>query len=235
MKRYILTMPVVLGLLVIAGCASSEVTQRDDAPDVDQVAKPGRIIVYDVAATPADIPASASITGYYDERETPQTAEEIELGRKLGALAAAHLTARIRDMGLTAQRAGEGPVPDIGDAMLVGQFFSIDEGVRGKRVVIGFGAGSGELYVAVDGYLVTETGHRQLGRREVATTGSKMPGVAVPVAFQNPVLLAANSAMKLRGERGAETLEAAAERAANLVADELREVFGNNGWITNDQ
>ena len=58
-----------------------------------------------------------------------------------------------------------------------------------------------------------------------------MPGVAVPVAFQNPVLLAANSAMKVRGEKGAETLEAAAERAADRVADELAEVFQNNGWI----
>ncbi len=234
MNRYVYATPIVLGLLMLVGCASSEITQRQDALDVDQIAKPDRIIVYDVAATPADIPASASITGYYDERETPQTAEEIELGRKLGDMAAAQLTTRIRNMGLTAQRAGEGPVPDIGDAMIVGQFFSIDEGVRGKRVVIGFGAGSGELYVAVDGYLVTETGHRQLGRREVATSGSKAPGVAVPVAFQNPVLLAANSAMKLRGERGAETLEAAAERAANLVADELEKVFRNNGWITND-
>ncbi len=225
---------ITLVLFTIAGCASSEITQRQDTPDVDQVAKPDRIIVYDVAATPADIPASASITGYYDKRETPQTAEEIELGRKLGAKAAAHLTARIREMGLTAERAGDGPVPDIGDAMIVGQFFSIDEGSRGKRVVIGFGAGSGELYVAVDGYLVTEIGHRQLGHREVATSGSKMPGVALPVAFQNPVLLAANSAMKLRGEKGAATLDAAAERVADLVADELQEVFTTNGWITND-
>ena len=231
MNRYILTTSIVLGLLVLAGCASSEITQRRDAPDVDQVAKPGRIIVYDFAATPGDIPASAEITGYYDERETPQTAEEIELGRKLGGLAAAQLTARILDMGLIAQRAGDGPVPDVGDAVIAGSFFSVDEGARGKRVVIGFGAGSGELNIGVNGYLVTETGHQPLGLREVATSGAKAPGIAVPAAFQNPLLLAANSAMKLKGEKGAETLEAAAERAANLVADELEEVFRNNGWL----
>ena len=134
-------------------------------------------------------------------------------------------------MGITAQHAADGPLPDPGDAMIVGQFYSIDEGARGRRVVIGFGAGSGDLNVSVNGYLVTDTGHRQLGLREAGTSGSRMPGLAVPVAFSNPVMLAANSAMTLRGERGAETLEGAAERAADIVADELEVVFRNNGWI----
>ncbi len=231
MRHYISTTYLVLALVAIAGCAGSEVTQRQDALGVQQFAAPDRIIIYDFAATPTDIGATAAITGYYDERETPQTAEEIELGRKLGALAAKQLTARILDMGLTAQRAGDGPLPEFGDAIIVGVFFSIDEGVRAKRVVIGFGAGSGELNVAVNGYLVTENGHRMLGLREVATSGTKGPGVAVPIAFQSPVMLAANSAMRLKGEKGADTLEAAAERAANLVAVELQDVFSNNGWI----
>ena len=231
MNTRIIATYIAFALLALAGCAATEVTQRQDVPDQDQIARPARIIVYDFAATPADIPASAAITGYYDEWETPQTLEEVELGRKLGSLAAAQLTARIRDMGLTAQRAGDGPVPDIGNAVIVGQFFSVDEGARGKRVVIGFGAGSGELNIGVNGYLVTDTGHRQLGLRQVGTSGGKAPGVAVPIAFSSPVMLAANSALTLKGEKGAETLEGAAERAADLVADELREVFRNNGWL----
>ena len=77
MNRNANTTLIVLGLIALVGCASSEITQRQDAPDVDKVARPDRIIVYDVAATPADIPPSAAITGYYDQRETPQTEEEI--------------------------------------------------------------------------------------------------------------------------------------------------------------
>ncbi len=234
MNSYMLRTTAALGLLVLAGCASTEVTQRQDAPDQDQIARPARIIVYDIAATPADIPPTAAVTGFYDEWETRQTPEEVEVGRELGVLAAEKLVARIIDMGITAQRAVDVPAPDFGDAVVVGLFFSIDEGSRGKRVVIGFGAGNGELNIGVNGYLVTAAGHRQLGHREVAAGGSKMPGIAVPAAFQNPVMLAANSAMKLRGEKGAATLEATAERAANLVADELQIVFRDNGWITQE-
>ncbi len=231
MNKQLLKTSLFLALLALGGCASSDVTQRQDEPGQEQIARPGRIIVYDFATTPADIPANAAVTGYYDDWETPQTQDEIELGRKLGSLAADELAARIRDMGITAQRGANGPLPDLGDALIVGLFYSIDEGARGKRVVIGFGAGSGELNVSVNGYLVTDTGHRPLGLRQVDTSGAKMPGLAVPIAFSNPVMLAANSALTLKGERGAETLEAAAERAADLVADELEEVFRDNGWI----
>ena len=58
-----------------------------------------------------------------------------------------------------------------------------------------------------------------------------MPGVSVPLALRNPIGLAANSALKVRGERGAETLEGAAERAAGEIADDLAEVFDNLGWF----
>ncbi len=232
MNHRVIPTYIALGLFTLAGCASTDVIQQQDASEQQQMARPARIIVYDVAATPADIPPVAAITGFYDDWDTPQTQEEIDFGRKLGSLAAEELTARLVEMGMTAQRAGDGPAPDFGDAIIVGNFFSIDEGTRGKRVVIGFGAGSGELNVSVNGYMVTETGPQRLGLRQVETSGGKAPGVAVPIAFSNPVMLAANSALTLKGEKGAETLEAAAIRAADVVADELREVFRKNGWIS---
>ena len=40
--------------------------------------------------------------------------------------------------------------------------------------------------------------------------------------------LIANSAFNLKGETGAETLEAAAERAAGQIADDLRVVFATD-------
>ena len=228
MKNYIFA---TLSALALVGCASSDVTEQQDAVDMEKVARPDRIIVYDFAATPTDISATAAITGYYDKREIAQTEQEIELGRRLGAQVADKLVIRLRKIGMHTHKYVAGREPDLGDAVIVGQFISIDEGRRGKRVVIGFGSGSGELSVHVEGYLVTQTGHQQLGFRQVETSGGRMPGLSLPLAARSPIGLAANTALTIRGEKGAETLEAAADRAADQVADELTEIFRKRGWM----
>lgn len=231
MTRYLLAAACLLTCMVLAACASSRITDRNEASARDPIPRPGRIIVYDLAATSDDVAASAAVTGYYDDWTTPQTAEEVELGRRLGAMVSERLVTRIVAMGMTAQRVADAPAPDLGDAVIIGQLFTIEAGSRGKRVVIGFGTGSAELNVRVNGYLVTETGLQLVGYRQVRTSGARFPGVALPIALSSPIGLAANSAMKFRGERGAETLEAAAGRAAERIAEELREAFINNGWI----
>ena len=230
MKKILLPHFAALVLLVLAGCASTEITQQQ-TPVSPDIARPDRIIVYDFDATPADIAATSALTGYYDEREVPQTEEEIELGRALGDQVTEKLVERLQALGMGAHRAENTGPPDIGDAVLVGQFISIDEGVTGKRVVIGFGSGSGELGVHVEGYLVTESGHQSLGFKQVESVGARTPGVAVPLALQSPVGLAANIMLKARGERDAETLESAANRTADQIVVELEKIFVENGWI----
>ena len=220
-----------LGCMMLAACASSRVSDSYDSVAAGEVSQPGRFIVYDIAATADDIDATAPITGYYDDWETPQTPEELALGRELGAMVSARLAERLTAMGMTAVRAVDAPAPDFGDAVISGQLFSIVEGSRGKRVVIGFGAGSAELNVRVNGYLVTESGLQELGARQVRTSGGRFPGIALPIARSSAVGLAANSAMKVRAEKGPETLEAAATRAANRIAEELRIVFSDYGWL----
>ena len=85
MKRLSLVVVSLLALAVLAGCASNDTTaRRSDVAD-EESARPGRIIVHDIAATPDDIPANAAVAGRYDQRDTPRTAGEIELGRQLGA------------------------------------------------------------------------------------------------------------------------------------------------------
>jgi hypothetical protein len=134
-------MALLLTISVLGACASSEITGRQAYSEQEKIARPGRVIVYDFAATPADIPPSARITGYYSVRQTPQTSKEIQLGRQLAAQVSKKLVREILDMGMPAQRAGNGPPPQIGDVLITGQFISIDEGSRTKRVIIGFGKG----------------------------------------------------------------------------------------------
>ena len=95
----------ILSLAVLVGCASSEITQRQSYVAQERIPRPGRIIVYDISATPSDVPATAAITGSYSQRQSPQTAQEIQVGRQLGALVSAKLVRKILDMGMPAERA----------------------------------------------------------------------------------------------------------------------------------
>ena len=93
----------LLGLAVLVGCASSDVTARRQASGSQDVAKPQRIIVHNFAGTPADLPPDSAIAEHYARRSQPQTAKEIEIGRKLGAQVAAELVTEIELSGRLGQ------------------------------------------------------------------------------------------------------------------------------------
>lgn len=225
----------VFALVVVAGCASTTVTERQQYMG-QRIARPDRIIVHDFAATPADIPAGSAVAGQYAQPSTPQTAQEIEVGRKLGAQVAKELVAEIQGMGLPAVLAAGQPAPRVGDLVIMGYFESVDTGSAVKRVVLGFGAGAADLKTAVEGYLMTDKGLRRLGSGEVESAGGKTPGVALPlavaVASGNPIGLIVGGALKVGGEvTGETTIEGSAKRTAKEIADQLRVAFQRQGWI----
>ncbi len=230
------TAACLLALVVVAGCASSDVTARRSSVGDEQLARPGRIIVHSFAATPGDIPADSAITGQYDRRDTPQTAQEVAVGRKLGDQVATRLVDEILKMGLPAERARGGPAPQLGDLIIKGEFISIDEGSRLKRMLIGFGAGAAELKTFVEEYQVTVGGLRPLGSVEVKAGGGKTPGMLVPVVGGAVAGRAATSAaisggMNVAQEMGPESIEGAAKRTAKEIAKVLSEAFKKRGWI----
>ena len=236
MKPLDLTAAWLLALVVVAGCASSDVTARRSSVGDEQLARPGRIIVHSFAATPDDIPADSTITGQYDRRETPQTSQEVAVGRKLGDLVATRLVGEILKLGLPAERAGSGPAPQLGDLVIKGEFISIDEGSRMKRMLIGFGAGATELKTFLEGYQVTAGGMRSLGSVEIKAGGGKMPGMLVPVvggavAGNTAKAAAISGGMNVAQEMGPESIESAAKRTAEEIAKEFSEAFKNFGWI----
>jgi hypothetical protein len=139
-------------------------------------------------------------------------------------------------MGLSAVRSSAAPPPKAGDVALVGHFESIDEGSVAKRLVIGFGSGAAQMKTVVEGYQATAQGMRKLGSGALDSGGSKGPGLVVPVivtaATANPIGLAVSGVAKAQGElSGRTTIEGAARRTADAIADELRTIFRKHGWI----
>lgn len=221
--------------LVLAACAQTTVVERD-AYTGGRIARPDRIIVHDFAASAADIPPGSAVAGQYAQHSTPQTAQEIAVGRQLGAQVAKELVADIQGMGLPAVRAAGQPGARVGDVVLMGYFESVDAGSAGQRIVLGFGSGAADLKTAVEGYLMTDRGLRRLGSGVVDSNTGQAPGVAVPLvvaaATGNPIGLIVSTAVKTEGQiSGRSTIEGAAKRTADDIAAQLRGAFQRQGWI----
>jgi hypothetical protein len=226
----------LLFLVVVAGCASTTVTQQ--TPMVNkEMARPNQIWVYNFVANSADMPANSSITGEVGAPSTPPTAAQIEQGRQLGALIAADLVADIQAMGLSAVQAGPGSSPQVGDGVIRGYLVSVQGGGAVKRFVIGFGYGTSEMDTVVEGYAVTPQGWRKLGSGTLSSSGSKTPGMVMPaavaIASGNPIGLIVVGGMKIYGETsGKNTLEGRAKATADEISEQLRIRFQDRGWIS---
>lgn len=229
--QQVLACGLILGLLT--SCASSDVESRQEYQG--ELTEPNRIVVYDFSATPQDVPADSVLHSIVEQREVPQTAEEIELGRQLGDRVAANLVQELSARGIPAGRAAAGVTPVIDDVVIKGVFVALDEGSRLKRMLIGFGSGAAQLGSVVEAYQVRADGLHPLGSGEVVAGGGRMPGVLVPVAGGAAAGSAATSlvisgSMNVVKEAGPESIEGAANRTAEEIADTIEDAYKKRGW-----
>ncbi|MCZ6772893.1 MAG: DUF4410 domain-containing protein [Proteobacteria bacterium] len=222
-------------VILIAGCASSKVTDSQRLV-TERIPRPDHILVYDFAATHDDVPADSALASHSSVRRTPQAAEHIATGRRVGAKIAKELVAEIRKMGMPAEWASNRSTPQINDIVIRGYLLSVDEGSAMKRMTIGFGSGTSHLSVAVEGYQMTARGLRKLGSGKVESGGGKAPGGAVPLAVAlatgNPLGLIVSTGLKVYGEKtGSAKIEGRAKQTAKKIADLLRTRFKEEGWI----
>ena len=91
----------LFALVVLAGCASTKVSDRQQLVS-ERLPRPDQILVYDFVAAPADVPAESALAGHSTVQPKPQTAEHIATGRRVGAEIATQLVQEIRTMGLPA-------------------------------------------------------------------------------------------------------------------------------------
>jgi Domain of unknown function (DUF4410) len=238
MKSYANAIGLVIVVAMLAGCASTKVTQETPlaAPGL---ARPNQIWVYDFVAAPSDMPADSSLAGQVGAPSTPPTPEEMETGRKYGAMIAHQLVNDLHKMGMPAIQAGPGSSPQIGDGVIRGYIVSTEGGgAKGfaRRFVIGFGAGTTEMDTVVEGYVVTAHGLRKLGSGTLSSSGNKTPGAVVPaavaIATANPIGLIVVGGAKLVGEAsGRSGLEGRAKATADEIAARLKIRFQDRGWI----
>lgn len=224
-----------LVLLLVAGCASTEITERE-AYKGAKLPRPDHIIVHDFTANPAKIPPGSAFADNKADADSQLTPEQLKTTEKLGAEVAKQLVEKLREAGLPAVQAASQPVPEVNDIVIRGYFVSVEKGSAAKRVLIGFGSGDAELMTVVEGYQMTSDGPRLLGSGELKSGGGEIPGLILPAAVMaataNPIGLIVGGAVKVVGEEdGSATIEGAAKRTANEIAVQLKQAAHEQGWI----
>jgi Domain of unknown function (DUF4410) len=226
--------PAMLALAVLAGCASAKVTSTHPYTGA-QLARPDRILVDDFGATAGDVPGDSALAAEPTDA-MPQTAQEAELGQKLGAEVAKQLALDLRDMGLPGvQAAGQAPAQP-GDLVVKGFFYGVDQGSAAKRVLLGFGSGAADLRTAVEVYQATPDGLRSLAGGTTDSGSGKTPGMVAPLAVfaatANPIGLVVVGGIKAYGQlSGRTTIEGDAKRTADEIAARFKEGAEKQGWI----
>ena len=221
-------------LCLLAGCASTDVTSRQTYEGA-ALPRPERILVEDFGAVPADV-APGSTLAQQASGTTPQTAQDVQIGRQLGVAVAEQLTVDLRNAGLPAVRAAGAAPPRPGDLVVQGNFFTVDEGSAGKRVLLGFGSGATDLRTEVEVSQMTPQGLRRLAGGTLDSEGNKMPGLAAPLALYavtaNPLGLIVVGGSKIYGAAtGSNTIEAAAGRTADEIAAQIEAGARRQGWL----
>lgn len=236
MRLFRLAVPSLFALVVLAGCASStQIATRQRYMD-EKIDRPDRIIVHNFAATPGDVSPESALAGRFAGHLEPQTPEQVETGRTLGAQVAQSLVAEIQDMGLPAVQAAGQPVPQTGDLVIRGYFVSIDQDCNGGHTLIGLSSKTADLRTLVEGHLEMDQGLFRLGTGQLEPVGSTTPSMPMDfitlAATGSPLDLIISGASRLAGERkGPATLEDAAQATAREIAYQLKEKFREQGWI----
>jgi hypothetical protein len=224
-----------IGVMLLAGCASTNVTNRERLV-YERLPRPNHIYISDFGASAADIPRDSALAGQVSAPTAPPTSEQAALGRQLGTTIAAELINRIREMGLPAQHGVPGTPLQANDILIRGYLVSVEKGSTAKRMTIGFGSGGSELTTFVEGFQMTPQGLRKVGSATLDAEGSKGPGAAVGGAgwliTGSPIGLAVSGGMKLYGEAsGSATVEGRAKQTAKELAERMKIRFQEEGWI----
>lgn len=224
-------------ILILAGAGCTQ-TQSDYRYAGTGLPRPDLIVVHDFAVAPDEVRLRYGLVARVEEDfETERRSQQEQaVGQQVATALAESLVAEIRDLGLPAERASTATAS--GDVVAVdGQFVSIDQGDRTRRMIIGFGAGRSQVIVNVQVY--DEAGERQqlLDEFQVdADSGRKpgmgpMVGVGVAAAAGVATAVATGAGVSVGAEALSDTVVADADRAAKGIAKQLAVFFTQEGWI----
>jgi len=231
---------MALALAISATATGCRTSTQDVMTYAGQLPRPQMIVVYDFTSVPGEVQLDSGIVSRLREsmQGTPLTEQQLELRRKVTGIMTSQLVQEIQKLGMPAQPA---PAPPgvAGPIMSVeGQFLTIDEGNKTRRLVIGLGAGASHVRVAVQLFETVGADQKLVEDFYTNAQSSRKPGFG-PMA---PIGAASGAAAETAGASvglgvvmGPQDAENDTKRAAVAVTKQLAQFFAKQGWITADQ
>ena len=242
--RHHLATWAVLGLIMtIVGCASTKVQPLSVYSGSEPLPRPDRIVIYDFAVSANEVTLNSGPIArlHHLTSDVSQTEEELKVGREVAAALSEELVQRIRALGLLAERASSHQPLTRGTIGIEGQFISIDEGNRFRRMIIGFGLGKEEVRTLVQVYAGMDGGQSIVQQFETTAESSKMPGMGPMMGIGAAARGAAGLATAAGVSGGLhtagefrESVEAEARRTADALVKRLAQFFAAQGWIPHE-
>ena len=190
---YCLFLVVFAALLLALGCASAGVQSSRRLVPESAVHRPPLILIYDFAVSEKDVVVDRLGPEFASGEADPEA--RAVLGREVANVFSEAIVAELRERGIDSEHAARSMKPPLHALLLKGEFLSVDEGDSVARMTIGFGAGKSEVRVRGHVFQQTENGAKLLSVAEVEASGSKMPGMLVPVGIGASLGNAARSAV----------------------------------------
>lgn len=224
---------MAVAAIFLAGCAGVSVEEPEVMASLTGLPKPPAFHVYDFAINANDV--LADTTGPKFATGDGDASERLKVAQDVQAAFTAVLVKKLNDKGVYARRATDQTRPALNSLVLRGQFIRVNEGDAMSRTVVGFGAGKSELQIAIQVYQMTPTGLRQLTASEAEATGSKGPGMLVPVTAGAALGNAVRSVVISGGIRAFSELSAAIKGNVDRLSEELSEravqFYIDRGWL----
>lgn len=222
-------------MLFSTGCASAKVDVLTRPQS--GIIEPDFILVKDLAVTADEVKLDSGAVAKATRNSGSKKPEdlEIQLGHVVAQAFTDALVDNLRKAGIRTAKISDGYKPTDKTLIISGKFVQINQGNQTTRVLIGFGAGNGDIQALID----ATQGNKQIARAMVTTTGSYKPGLLVPVAGG----AAAGSVIVSSAVAGGTTalsegfvagVQCDAQRAAKDVAKKIVQGYINHGWASPD-
>jgi hypothetical protein len=219
---------VCAAIAQVPGSGRVEIKNVQSYSGTHRLTKPTTIVVYDFAATPAEVKLNSAILHRVRTKVTRDGDDQrTELARKIVDDFSRSLVKDLEKSGLPVARGVAGDQPPDNALVVQGDFLVIDEGNRTRRMAIGLGAGASKVETHVECYLTRSEKNVIVTEFKAISQSSRKPGAAETMgAGAAPEAAAAVSGVtELKQGSEGDT-----DRMAKAVAKEIAKTLAHQGW-----